>query len=1209
MLIKTLFKKDIFRPINGVVKAEELDESSVWQELDEFVITRELDKHLRKFLTAYLESIDNKKNPAITGKMGVWIAGWFGCGKSHFLKVLSYLLDNEPHSYEGQTKRAVEFFEDKIEDAMLLADAKRAVASNTDAILFNIDSKADPRAGREAILGVFLKVLNELQGYDGDHPHIAHMERHLDGKGKLAEFHAAYKELTGDDWIAERDAYEFNQDQVVEALSKTLSQSQESCTKWIDNAETNFALNVENFCGWVRQYLDSKGTDHRLVFFVDEIGQFIGTDGHLMLSLQTIAEDLGTACDGRAWVVVTSQEEIDKIIGELKTAAKNDFSKIQARFPTRLRLSSSNADEVIQARLLAKCDEVVDDLRALFQAKGDILRHQLTFTDCGMTFKPYRDADDFVVNYPFAPYQFQLVQRVFESIRRVGATGLHLSQGERSTLDAFQSAAKSVATQEIGVLVPLYEFYPAIESFLDTVVKRTIDQAAENAGLEPFDVQLLKVLFLIRYVEEMKGTVDNLVTLCLDEIDADRLALRRRIEDSLGRLEKETLINRSGDVYFFLTNEERDVSREIKSVDVSGAEQARLLGELIFEDVLKGQRKHRYPPNKMDFTFARICDMHPVGGRVEGDLVVSVISPLADDYEMYADNKCVLDSAAENGQVLIRLKDNDKLGREVRTYAQTEKYLKTKSDTGLPDSAKRILRDNADDNRQRRGFLTSLLSEMLEEADCFVAGQTPKLKAASPAARLDEALEYLVTNTFNKMGYLKHLHPEPLKEIQAVLRSNDVGQLTLDLTLDESNPQAVDEIRNYVELCAAANKQIVLYDMLEGRYARRPYGWPSEQTLILLARLIVLGEVSILMEAAVVHVDKVYAALSTSAKWRKITVIKRHSTDPKALQAARALGKDVFSQMGPDGEDALFDFLTARLRTWQTSLTSYKSLAETGAYPGREEIDGGLTLINALLACDASVKFIERFNGRKNDLLDLCDNYHDLEHFYEHQKPTWDKLRKAHDRFGLNRMELDQDDRAAPAMRRMKEILTAKAPYGLVKDAEGLIKTVEEVNTALVSAKRTEALAHIEQLFSQVLQEVGEATGDAGAGAQKLVKEDKSSYGSQTLRDGCLGPLEKLRKSVEQQESLAHIAQAVQEAERALDGAFVKIDEFLKKKQPQKQDDDQPAVAIKPRKEIKPSSLVKTTYLETQDDVDGFLDALRQELEDALARGERIQIR
>src|SRR5437879_3070844 len=161
-------------------------------------------------------------------------------------------------------------------------------------------------------------------------------------------------------------------------------------------------------------------------------------------------------------------------------------------------------------------------------------------------------------------------------------------------LDAFQSAAKTVSIFEVGVLVPLYDFYPAIESFLDTAVKKTIDQAETNPSLEPFDSQLLQVLFLIRYVDEMKGNVDNLVTLCLEEIDADRRGLRRRIEESLARLEKETLISRSGDLYSFLTNEERDINKEIKLVELSGGEEAKLLGEIIFDDVLKGQRKHRF---------------------------------------------------------------------------------------------------------------------------------------------------------------------------------------------------------------------------------------------------------------------------------------------------------------------------------------------------------------------------------------------------------------------------------------------------------------------------------------------------------------------------------------------------------------------------------------------------------------------------------------
>ena len=78
----------------------------------------------------------------------------------------------------------------------------------------------------------------------------------------------------------------------------------------------------------------------------------------MLTNPQTIVEDLGTACIGRAWVIDIFPQQIDRIIGELKTAAKNDFSKIQGRFNTRLSLSMANVDEVIQARLLAKLPEV-----------------------------------------------------------------------------------------------------------------------------------------------------------------------------------------------------------------------------------------------------------------------------------------------------------------------------------------------------------------------------------------------------------------------------------------------------------------------------------------------------------------------------------------------------------------------------------------------------------------------------------------------------------------------------------------------------------------------------------------------------------------------------------------------------------------------------------------------------------------------------------
>ena len=88
MLVRDTFAKDINRYINGVVKVEEREEGGIRQELEEYVVTRELQKHFARFLQAYTDGLDRP-----TDRIGVWISGFFGSGKSHFLKMLSYLLD------------------------------------------------------------------------------------------------------------------------------------------------------------------------------------------------------------------------------------------------------------------------------------------------------------------------------------------------------------------------------------------------------------------------------------------------------------------------------------------------------------------------------------------------------------------------------------------------------------------------------------------------------------------------------------------------------------------------------------------------------------------------------------------------------------------------------------------------------------------------------------------------------------------------------------------------------------------------------------------------------------------------------------------------------------------------------------------------------------------------------------------------------------
>jgi hypothetical protein len=464
-------------------------------------------------------------------------------------------------------------------------------------------------------------------------------------------------------------------------------------------------------------------------------------------------------------------------------------------------------------------------------------------------------------------------------------------------------------------------------------------------------------------------------------------------------------------------------------------------------------------------------------------------------------------------------------------------------------------------------------------------------------AALDEAMEYLIKNTFSKMSYLKRLSNEPNKEMQAILRSNDIAKENLLFETGENNPEAIEDLRSYTQLCSMKSQQIVLHDMLEKRYSLRPYGWPDDEVLLLVARLVVLGDISLMMDSTLLPIDKVYEAISTPAKRRKIVLVKRHSSDPKALQNARSLGKDLFAEMGPDGEDGLFNFLQTKLKDWQASLSSYKPLAETGNYPGKDEISDGLVLVNKLLLDKDSFKFIERFNTVKKDLLDLADQYHDLEHFYDHQKPTWEKLRRANEKYQLNRLELERDAQAGPALKRMQEILSARGPYGIIKEADALINTVNAVNSSLLTGRRTQAIAKIDSHIATLNKDVAAAQGEA------------------SLRTACIKPLDVLREQVEREESLAHITQAEGEAVKEFDFAVGRIEEFLRKLAEQKKPKDDgsgnvmPTPVVKKQRIVKPADIVKTTYLETSNDVNGFLDALRQELEKAIANNERIQIR
>lgn len=270
MIIKDMFAKPIDRDIKGVIKVGQGDETNIRQELEEYVVTRELQKHFADFFGSYKKGIIGD-----TDKMGVWISGFFGSGKSHFLKILSYLLGN----VEVDGKKAIDYFveDNKIIDPMVLADMKLATGVPTDVILFNIDSKSEMtgKQSKDAIVSVFLKVFNEMQGFCGSVPFLADLERQLVEKGRYAEFKGLFEEQLGKPWEESRRKFYFIQDSIVDVLNKMGFMSEAAARNWCEKATEPYNISIENFARLVKEYLSHKDDNYHIVFLVDEIGQYI----------------------------------------------------------------------------------------------------------------------------------------------------------------------------------------------------------------------------------------------------------------------------------------------------------------------------------------------------------------------------------------------------------------------------------------------------------------------------------------------------------------------------------------------------------------------------------------------------------------------------------------------------------------------------------------------------------------------------------------------------------------------------------------------------------------------------------------------------------------------------------------------------------------------------------------------------------------------
>ena len=245
-----------------------------------------------------------------------------------------------------------------------------------------------------------------------------------------------------------------------------------------------------------------------------------------------------------------------------------------------------------------------------------LVRNRLSFDQNTTQLRSgYRTAKEFSALYPFIPYQVDLLQKVFNKIRIHGEGGTSLAHGERSLLKAFQEAAKMNAEEQIGNLVTLAEFFPSIRNFLETSITRTIsraeDRARNNEGITTEDISVLKVLYLIKGIDEIKATSNNIATLLLETIHDDQNDTP--IKESLNRLEQAMFIEKHADgTYSFLSDEEQEINKEIRSVEINSAKVKEQLGDLFFTKMYS-KAKYDYRKDTPPFDFNKRFDNYNKG--------------------------------------------------------------------------------------------------------------------------------------------------------------------------------------------------------------------------------------------------------------------------------------------------------------------------------------------------------------------------------------------------------------------------------------------------------------------------------------------------------------------------------------------------------------------------------------------------------------------
>ena len=1158
-LIKNIFKKDIFRKIEGVIKADSLSDEQIFQEVDEYVITKELYTLLDNFFANYSNTIGRP-----TEDIGVWIAGYFGSGKSHLLKILSYILSKKRLHSDIIGELFLEKIDD--EDFELKQNIKKAYSIPTDTILFNIDQKADP--SKRNILEAFVRVFNEFCGYYSVSVYIADFERKLDKRGIFEQFKEKFKEITGSSWESSREMFDLEIDNIAIALSKVENISENSAKERLLRLEDNYSLTIEDFVHSVKDYVDKQDKNYRLVFCVDEVGQFIGEDEHILLNLQTIVETFATICKGQVWIIVTSQTAVADLVKNFDRT-QHDFSKILGRFKTKLTLTSSNVNEVIQKRLLDKKDEYKPILSEIYENFHNSLNTLIHFSE-GRNFNKFKNTDDFISIYPVIPYQMELFQLcIIELSKNNAFQGAHQSFGERSMLDVIQKVVQSIADEKIKILSTFDRFYDGIATVFRPELQVQIGQA--KSSLDEFSIKVLKSLFLVKYVKSFVANLDNITILLIDRIDVNFSDLKIRVQNSLNKLVDNVYIQKVGDVYEFLTDKEIDILNEIKNTEIDEQDLRNELKKWIYDDII-GMNKVRYSLNKHDYVFAKKIDNQIAKGKEE-NLSLNIITPMG--ASEFNENKLQTLSLSMP-DIFITLGEDFEFEKDLEIFVKTNKYIPRKQSPSLSDQEKAILANISSDNNKRRNKLINSLKEKFNQCKIYFSGRELHINKTEPKNIVEAAFEEAIPSIYSKINMLNNIYTESdLKEI--FTQASDV--IFQDSTLTEAEA----EMLNYLFRKKSNSENITISKLID-YFSDRPYGWYQTAILFIAGSLYLKNKVNFIISSTHIEKNEVYKALTNNRYFSNTIIAPTPQIDNKKLTKAKEILEDMFPHYNFKSIANQYNIYQKAMEEFNSLILKLKAYSELN-YPFNEAFNQVISNLKKF----ANIEYDNFFNeiaNNEDEILDLKEDFIEpiIEFMEGEKRNIFDEIKSFININQDNLANFYENETTKAHLEKILNTLEDKEIFKGNKLPEAK-KSYEEIRKHIqniIELEKNNAMEKIDNLIERVRDDEN---------FYKVREEDRSSI---------IKPLLNIKEKIKNLSNISSIKLEVTEENIAklYNNSLEKIEELIP--------DDTPITPKIPLNIILSHAKQGLSKIKDKNELEKFISKLKQKLEQELQEGKEI---